>query len=118
MTKDPVDLSVVVPVYGCADCLEALCDRIAAAVAPIASTYEVVLIDDRSPDGAWQAILDLALQQGFIEKKGSWFSYNTMQIGQGREQAKAFLQASSEVTIALELQVRKNLGLVIPTYFS
>ena len=63
-------------------------------------------------------LLDLALQQGLIEKNGSWFSYNTMRIGQGREQAKAFLQASSEVTNALELQVRKNLGLVIPTYFS
>ena len=63
-------------------------------------------------------ILDLALQQGLIEKKGSWFSYNTMQIGQGREQAKAFLQAPSEVTTTLELQVRKNLGLVIPIHFS
>jgi recombination protein RecA len=63
-------------------------------------------------------LLDLALQQGLIEKRGSWFSYNTMQIGQGREQAKAFLQASSEVTASLELQVRKNLGLIIPTYFS
>ena len=62
-------------------------------------------------------LLDLALQQGLIEKKGSWFSYNTVQIGQGREQAKAFLQASSEVVTALELQVRKNLGLVIPAYF-
>jgi recombination protein RecA len=63
-------------------------------------------------------LLDLALQQGLIEKNGNWFSYNTMQIGQGREQAKAFLQASSEVTTTLELQVRKNLGLVIPGYFS
>jgi recombination protein RecA len=59
-------------------------------------------------------LLDLALQQGFIEKKGSWFAYNTVQIGQGREQAKAFLQSSLEVTSAIELQVRKNLGLVIP----
>jgi recombination protein RecA len=58
-------------------------------------------------------LLDLALQQGFIEKKGSWFAYNTVQIGQGREQAKAFLQSSLEVTSAIELQVRKNLGLVI-----
>ena len=63
-------------------------------------------------------LLDLALQQGLIEKKGNWFSYNSMQIGQGREQAKAFLQASSDVTATLELQVRKNLGLVIPAYFS
>jgi recombination protein RecA len=62
-------------------------------------------------------ILDLALQQGFIEKKGNWFSYNSTQIGQGREQAKAFLQASSEVTTALELQVRKGLGLSVPLPF-
>jgi recombination protein RecA len=63
-------------------------------------------------------LLDLALQQGLVEKNGSWFFYQTTQIGQGREQAKAFLQASSEVRTALELQVRKNLGLIIPTYFS
>jgi recombination protein RecA len=63
-------------------------------------------------------LLDLALQQGLVEKNGSWFFYKTRQIGQGREQAKACLQAFSEVRTALELQVRKNLGLVIPTYFS
>jgi RecA/RadA recombinase len=63
-------------------------------------------------------LLDLALQQGFIEKNCNWFSYNTMQLSQGREQTKAFLQTSSEVTAALELQVRKNRGLVIPTHFS
>lgn len=59
-------------------------------------------------------ILDLALQQGLIAKNGSWFSYQATHIGQGREQAKAFLQASSHVTAALELQVRQNLGLAMP----
>jgi recombination protein RecA len=63
-------------------------------------------------------LLDLALQQGLIEKKGSWFAYNSTQIGQGREQAKAFLQASSEVATALELQVRKGLGLGVPTHLA
>ena len=63
-------------------------------------------------------LLDLALQQGLIVKNGSWFAYNTMQIGQGREQATAFLQRSSEVTTTLELQVRKSLGLIIPTHFA
>ena len=58
-------------------------------------------------------ILDLALQQGLIVKNGSLFSYNAIQIGQGREQAKAFLQASSDVTTALEFQVRQSLGLVM-----
>ncbi len=61
-------------------------------------------------------LLDLALQQGVIAKNGTWFSYQTTQLGQGREQAKAFLQASSEVVTALELQVRQNLGLALPRH--
>jgi recombination protein RecA len=59
-------------------------------------------------------LLDLALQQGVIAKNGTWFSYQANHIGQGREQAKAFLEASSEVVTALELQVRQKLGLAIP----
>jgi recombination protein RecA len=59
-------------------------------------------------------ILDLALQQGLITKNGAWFSYQATHIGQGREQAKAFLQASAHVTTTLELQVRQNLGLAMP----
>ena len=62
-------------------------------------------------------LLDLALQQGLIEKNGSWFSYNTMQIGQGREQAKAFLKRPLRSQPLLNCRCRKNLGLVIPTYF-
>jgi len=59
-------------------------------------------------------LLDLALQQGLVVKNGSWFSYQATQVGQGREQAKAFLQASTALTTALELQVRQNLGLALP----
>jgi polyisoprenyl-phosphate glycosyltransferase len=60
VTTDSVEVSVVVPVYGCVGCLHSLCERIAAAVGPIVSAYEIVLVDDRSPDGAWQTILDLS----------------------------------------------------------
>lgn len=56
-------------------------------------------------------LFDLALQQGLIVKKGSWFSYESTNVGQGREQAKAFLQTSSDITTALEIQIRQNLGL-------
>jgi recombination protein RecA len=59
-------------------------------------------------------LLDLALQQGVIAKNGTWFSYQTTQLGQGREQAKTFLQASADIVNALEMQVRENLGLVMP----
>ena len=59
-------------------------------------------------------LLDLALEQGLIVKNGSWFAYQATRVGQGREQAKAFLQASAAITTALELQVRQNLGLTLP----
>jgi transposase-like protein len=59
-------------------------------------------------------LLDLALEQGLIVKNGSWFAYQATRVGQGREQAKAFLQASAAITTALELQIRQNLGLAIP----
>jgi len=60
-------------------------------------------------------LFDLALQQGLIAKHGSWFAYQATRMGQGREQAKAFLQASTDLTAALERQVRQNLGLTQPT---
>jgi recombination protein RecA len=56
-------------------------------------------------------LLDLAVAQGLIAKNGAWFSYNDTRIGQGRESAKAFLQASSDLVTVLELQVRQKLGL-------
>jgi recombination protein RecA len=59
-------------------------------------------------------LLDLALQQGLIAKNGAWFSYQATPLGQGREQAKAFLQASAAIADAVELQVRQNLSLAEP----
>jgi len=56
-------------------------------------------------------LLDLALQQGVVAKHGAWFSYQATPLGQGREQAKAFLQASAAIADAVELQVRQNLSL-------
>ena len=51
---DELDLSVVVPVYRSELCLEALVKAIAAALSD--RTYEVVLVNDYSPDGSWQVI--------------------------------------------------------------
>jgi polyisoprenyl-phosphate glycosyltransferase len=53
-------LSVVVPVYGCAGCLQALHRRIAASLDGVVGDWELVLIDDRSPDGSWEQIAALA----------------------------------------------------------
>jgi glycosyltransferase involved in cell wall biosynthesis len=55
-----VELSVVVPVYGCADCLEALHRRLTPVLQACTPSYEIILVDDCAPDGAWRVICDLA----------------------------------------------------------
>lgn len=60
VSEAPVELSVVVPVYGCGGCLRALHRRLTSTVAEITDAYEIVLVDDRSPDDAWNAIVALA----------------------------------------------------------
>ncbi|HEV3230140.1 MAG TPA: glycosyltransferase family 2 protein [Solirubrobacteraceae bacterium] len=55
-----VELSVVIPVYGCADCLRALHRRLHDTLGSLASSYEIVFVDDRSPDGAWETLRELA----------------------------------------------------------
>jgi len=55
-----VVLSVVVPVYGCADCLGALHERLTRSVAQVTDRYEFVFVDDRSLDGGWDVLQELA----------------------------------------------------------
>ncbi len=53
-------LSIVSPVYGCKGCLEELVDRIALALGSTDRVFEVILVDDSSPDDAWSRIVELA----------------------------------------------------------
>ena len=53
-------LSVVIPVYGCADCLVALHDRLTESVGKITGRYELVFVDDRSLDDGWPVLQRLA----------------------------------------------------------
>jgi len=60
MTADPAPrISVVSPVYCCANCLRELCARLGETLSAIGETYEIVLVDDASPDNAWRVIRDL-----------------------------------------------------------
>ncbi|GAB3379173.1 glycosyltransferase family 2 protein [Lysobacter fragariae] len=58
----PPAISVVSPVYGCRGCLEELVDRVQAALRPITDAFEIILVDDASPDGAWERIRELSTQ--------------------------------------------------------
>jgi dolichol-phosphate mannosyltransferase len=55
-----VELSVVVPVYGCAECLNVLHERLSHSVGEVTERYELVFIDDRSVDGGWEVLCALA----------------------------------------------------------
>jgi recombination protein RecA len=51
-------------------------------------------------------ILDLAIEAELVQKSGSWFSYNDEKIGQGRENAKTYIEDHPEILKALEEQLR------------
>jgi recombination protein RecA len=53
-------------------------------------------------------ILDLGVKAGIVEKSGAWFSYDSVRIGQGRENAKTYLRENPEVCDRLEKAIRAN----------
>ncbi|HLH93655.1 MAG TPA: recombinase RecA [Xanthobacteraceae bacterium] len=57
-------------------------------------------------------LIDLGVKAGVVEKSGAWFSYDSQRIGQGRENAKAFLKANPDIASRIETEVRQNAGLI------
>ena len=57
-------------------------------------------------------LLDLGVAAGIVDKSGAWISYNGQRIGQGRENAKAFLRENPEIANEIEAAIRQNAGLV------
>ncbi len=53
-------------------------------------------------------IIDLGVKGDIVEKSGSWFSFNSVRIGQGRENAKEFLKKNPDIAAEIEAAVRKN----------
>jgi recombination protein RecA len=60
-------------------------------------------------------VLDAGVEQGLIEKSGTWYTYKSERIGQGRENAKKWLQENPAVLADLEAKIRETLGLRTPT---
>lgn len=57
-------------------------------------------------------LIDLGVKGNVIEKSGSWYSYNSERIGQGRENVRQFLLQNPDIADTIEAQVRKNAGLI------
>jgi recombination protein RecA len=80
----------------------------------MAPPFKVVDFDIMYGEGVSKRgeLIDLGVQAGVVEKSGSWFSYEGQRIGQGRENAKAYLKDHNEVGEAIEHAIRANAGLV------
>nr|WP_233342441.1 recombinase RecA [Maricaulis salignorans] len=57
-------------------------------------------------------LIDLGVKGDIIEKSGSWYSYNSERIGQGRENARKFMIANQAMAKEIEAKVRANAGLI------
>lgn len=58
-------------------------------------------------------VLDIAVNNDIIQKSGAWFSYNDMKLGQGRENAKAYLKDNPNIAIEVENKIREKYNLPI-----
>ncbi|MQA90018.1 MAG: recombinase RecA [Gemmatimonas sp.] len=56
-------------------------------------------------------IVDLGVESNVIQKSGAWFSYGDVRLGQGRENAKGFLQENQELAKEIESKVKAELGM-------
>jgi hypothetical protein len=54
------------------------------------------------------AVLDMAVEMGIAKKSGAWFTYDGEQLGQGRENAKQFLSANTDVMVQMADRVRRQ----------
>jgi recombination protein RecA len=57
-------------------------------------------------------LIDLGVKANIVEKSGSWYTYDSQRIGQGRENAKAYLRDNPAAAEALEREIRANAGLI------
>jgi len=60
-------------------------------------------------------LIDQGVERRIVEKSGTWFSYGGERLGQGRENAKAFLKQNPEMAAAIEQKLRKEMGLPVAT---
>jgi len=80
-------------------------------VAPPFKTVEFDIMYGRGVSKVGE-ILDLGVKAGVVEKSGSWYSYESQRIGQGRETAKRFLEENTDVADVIENEIRRNAGLL------
>ncbi len=80
----------------------------------LAPPFKIVEFDIMFGEGISKTgeLLDLGVLGNVIDKSGSWFSYGSERIGQGRENAKRFLKEHPEIAVDVEQKIRAGAGLL------
>ncbi|SEM83418.1 recombinase RecA [Palleronia pelagia] len=79
----------------------------------VAPPFKVVEFDIMYGEGISKTgeLLDMGVKAGIVDKSGSWYSYGDERIGQGRENAKAFLRENQSIALDIEDKIRGAHGL-------
>ncbi|MGZ4639119.1 MAG: recombinase RecA [Actinomycetes bacterium] len=56
-------------------------------------------------------LIDVGVEEGFVRKSGAWYTYEGDQLGQGKENARAFLRDNPDLTDELEKRIKEKLGI-------
>jgi len=128
MISGHLELSVVVPVYGCRDCLLELHKRLTAQLEAITPDYEIILVDDRSPDGSWTVLKTIAtadarvrairlsrnfgqhnaITAGLAASRARWTVVMDCDLQDPPEEIPRLLQAAREGSLDLVLAQRES----------
>jgi glycosyltransferase involved in cell wall biosynthesis len=65
--RQPVEISVVAPVYKCGDCIPELCRQLVATLDPLALSFEIILVNDGCPEDSWDAVQAVAASDARVK---------------------------------------------------
>ena len=104
-------ISVVIPVYGCLICLDALCEQVEASVSRLTPNFEIILVDDGSPDCWWQYLPKL--QERYASVKGVRLSRN---YGQQIAVTAGLAQAKGDYAVVMDCDLQDSPSLIPKLY--
>jgi len=55
-------------------------------------------------------LIDMGVEHGFVRKSGAWYTYEGDQLGQGKENARAFLRDNPDLAVEIEKRIKEKLG--------
>ncbi len=104
-------ISVVVPVYGCCDSLHTLYTRLKESLSQISEEFEIIMINDASPDNAWDAIKELVSQDDRV--KGINLARN---FGQHKAIAAGLAHAQGDWVVVMDCDLQDRPEEIIKLY--